>query len=342
MSRFARWFLIVLVVGSAAMAPVRAQEASAGCMPTNPATLVSSSFCFSCLFPMQIGGVAMGDLRSFPKDMAQGGCLCPGRFGITTPGLVNGAWIPTHLVESTRSAGCSSVLGGSSLLGAAFGRARAGTHLKRNDTAAISGYHVNIFTYPTSIITDSLPFAACSLPPMPEAFNLEYMSSLDPMFASDALSLVMTPDAVLFANPVAQTACAADAAASTLLGPINALYHCAGTWGSVFPLTGQAPQADAAIKEALLSQTRAVAVQHRRLSMWLRYTPLAVCTNVPMPVMPKAQYKFQSTSPIPNALFNLWIGSDVTLTKTESLTVPVVGEDFISTLWSFEQCCGNL
>lgn len=342
MKRFTQSMFVVLLLALGGADAARAAETSSGCKETNPAELVSSSFCYSCLFPMQIGGVATGDLRAFPKDMAQGGCLCPGRFGITTPGLINGAWIPTHLVESTRSAGCSSVLGGTSLLGDSFGRARAGTHLKRNDTAATTGYHVNIFTYPTSTVTDSLPFGACSLPPMSDGFNLEYMSSLDPTFSSDALSMVMTPDAVLFANPVAQTACVADAVASTWLGPINALYHCAGTWGSVFPLTGQAPQADAAIKEALLAQTRAVAVQHRRLSMQLRYTYAGVCLNIPMPVMPKAQYKFQPTSPIPNTLFNLWIGSDVTLTKTESMTLPVVGEDFITTLWSFEQCCGNL
>src|SRR3546814_7341267 len=37
---------------------------------------------------------------------APGMCVCPGKFGIPTPGVTLGMWTPTHTVTSTRNAFC--------------------------------------------------------------------------------------------------------------------------------------------------------------------------------------------------------------------------------------------
>ncbi|AVZ00461.1 hypothetical protein DAI21_22910 (plasmid) [Lelliottia sp. WB101] len=44
--------------------------------------------------------------------------------------------------------------------------------------------------------------------------DIAYLSELDPMWNDSSLSVIINPEAVLFNNPIAQAACAADAAAS--------------------------------------------------------------------------------------------------------------------------------
>lgn len=65
--------------------------------------------------------------------------------------------------------------------------------------------------------------------------DIAYMSELDPFAQSDELSLFAFPETLLFANPAAILACAADAIAATAGSPIDALFWCAGSWGQLYP-----------------------------------------------------------------------------------------------------------
>lgn len=70
-------------------------------------------------------------------------------------------------------------------------------------------------------------------------FDIAYLSELDPSWNSESLALLLAPEAVLFGNGVAQSACAADAiSASTKGKALNALFWCAGAQGSLYPMTG--------------------------------------------------------------------------------------------------------
>ena len=46
------------------------------------------------------------------------------------------------------------------------------------------------------------------------SFDLAYLTEVDPLWNDDELTLILNPDAVLFANPVAIAACAADCVAA--------------------------------------------------------------------------------------------------------------------------------
>ena len=48
------------------------------------------------------------------------------------------------------------------------------------------------------------------------AFDLAYLTEVDPLWNDDELTLILNPEAVLFANPLALAACAADCVAATL------------------------------------------------------------------------------------------------------------------------------
>lgn len=53
-----------------------------------------------------------------------------------------------------------------------------------------------------------------------------------------ALTSILNPEAVIFANPIAQGACAADAVASAAKTSVDALFWCAGSQGSMYPFNG--------------------------------------------------------------------------------------------------------
>ena len=71
-----------------------------------------------------------------------------------------------------------------------------------------------------------------------QTFDLAYMSELDPLWDDTLSSFILNPDAALFANPIAQGACAADCTSASSGLPQNSLYWCSGCQGNVFPLTG--------------------------------------------------------------------------------------------------------
>ncbi|NMV20790.1 conjugal transfer protein TraU, partial [Vibrio parahaemolyticus] len=69
-------------------------------------------------------------------------------------------------------------------------------------------------------------------------FDLMYLSELDPTWLNDELAFFTQPEAAAVANPLAISACTADAASSTLGKPIDQLFWCAGSWGHLYPLSG--------------------------------------------------------------------------------------------------------
>lgn len=68
-------------------------------------------------------------------------------------------------------------------------------------------------------------------------FNLAYLSEVIPSYNNDVIALaeesIKPASKIWFANPVAELACGADCAASSLGYPMNSLYWCDGCRGSV-------------------------------------------------------------------------------------------------------------
>jgi len=150
------------------------------------------------------------------------------------------------------------------------------------------------------------------------------------------LSQLMNPEALLFNNPVATASCMADAAAAGVYKPIDGMFWCQGSWGNTYPLMGYGSATS--VQDASLLAARLVAIQHKRLMMWKTYGPEAVCTDIPYPVMPKQQYRWQIFHPIPQPLFNEWTGRS-TLLGREPHHIATVGEDWVQILWRYEECC---
>ena len=109
-------------------------------------------------------------------------------------------------------------------------------------------FYVNPVLYWLEVVTDFPCLERGS-------FDLAYLTEVDPLWNDDELTLILNPDAVLFANPVAIAACAADCVAATAGFGLDALFWCAGCQGGIYPLDGHVPYHLGGVRTAaLLSQ----------------------------------------------------------------------------------------
>ena len=191
-----------------------------------------SDVCWSCLFPITIGNVAIfkGDVADNSSNPSSPVCYCDTPFhrvGITT-----GFWEPIALVDVTRLPFCMVNLGGIQLnMGSSFG---IGSQETANSSQNNSFYYVHWYHYPLlfwlKVITDGLCLETGDL-------DIAYLTELDPMWRDEEWGFILNPEAILFGNPIAQAACAADSLAASSIGPIDKLFWCAGSQGSMY-LTG--------------------------------------------------------------------------------------------------------
>ncbi len=271
-------------------APVKAGPACDGKF-VNPIT----DICWNCLFPMTIGNVPVfpgiapdTENPSMPIQICQMGIL----YRI---GLAIGYWEPFALTDVTRSPYCMVNLGGFNLN---IGKMGGGTAGQSDKEAPGTFYHVHWYKYPLTYWLNIITSAGCL---QAGDMDIGYLSELDPMWEDSSLSSVIAPEAFVFANPIAQGACAADAIASAFNKPLNVLFWCAGSQGSMYPFTGYtsnefSPQASS----VLLSERMAFKLHRQGMIMNSTGQNTAVCYEYPSPIMPKDRYRYQMVNMYPD------------------------------------------
>jgi len=302
-----------------------------------------TDICWSCIFPIIIGGVAFGgDIGDAPSGRAQPTppfiCVCAdgGPFGAL--GTPVGLWEPARLVELVRVPFCSPVLGGlqfqitkSRLLGGAT----QGVH---NDSDKIF-WNYHYFAFPLLVIMEMFVMPECSADGYVD-FDLMYMSELDPTWNDDELSFYTTPEVVLFANPFAQAACLGDAAAGLAGKTLDELFWCAGNWGSLYPFTGNILQGATSSSKPLstsLAAARAIAALHRRALAWKTMGDDALCGSYIYPTIPKSQYDMSMFFPIAESSGKHAIG-ETPFRWGEWRNIPGY-EDYVYLVWRWQDCC---
>ena len=196
----------------------------------NPVT----DLCWKCLFPISIGGVPVASLsqEDFKENLPSAPvCVCPApppvffRLGVTVS-----YWEPVRVIDVTRTPYCFVSLGG--IDGAPGVYAPEGQ--RRVDAEDESGrtnsvfYQAHYYIFPVGRLLEMAGDFVCMEPP---AFDLAYLTELDPLWADDELSFILNPEATLFSNPIAQAACAADCVAASAGFPLTPLFWCAGCQG---------------------------------------------------------------------------------------------------------------
>nr|ELQ7394638.1 conjugal transfer pilus assembly protein TraU [Escherichia coli] len=196
----------------------------------NPIT----DICWSCIFPLSLGSIKVSQGKvpdtANPSMPIQ---ICPAPPPLFRRiGLAIGYWEPMALTDVTRSPGCMVNLGFSL---PAFGKTAQGTAKKDEKQVNGAFYHVHWYKYPLTYWLNIITSLGCL-----EGGDLDiaYLSEIDPTWTDSSLTTILNPEAVIFANPIAQGACAADAIASAFNMPLDVLFWCAGSQGSMYPFNG--------------------------------------------------------------------------------------------------------
>lgn len=302
----------------------------------NPIT----DICWSCLFPLSIGSA---DIWPSSRPDADGNpalpvCLC----GSPIPriGISVGFWEPVRLVDVTMKPWCFVNLGGIKIapgFDIGHGTAAGPTSDGGGDTRTAK-WNVHWYIYPVMYLLEIVADFLCL---EQTSFDIAYVTEIDPLWQDDTLTTLLNPEAAVFANPVAQVACAADCVAATVKKPITALFWCAGCQGSMYPLDGNVAAHMNPIQSSRLVAERMAFKLHRELIAWGTMGTKGMCGKYAMPIMNKQQYRFQMVNPAPMVTGRYacpTIGSS-DLKPGSGRTYPVVGEDIGYLVWRKRNCC---
>lgn len=294
----------------------------------NPIT----DICWRCIFPITIAGltVAKGEDTATPRSLI---CRCPHPPYI---GIPISFWEPVRLVDVTRTPYCMVNLGGIRM-GPSTGVQGHGTvghaskgHMKQ------SFYQVHWYVYPLIYWLELLMDFVCL---EKAAFDVAYLTELDPLWNDDETSFIINPEAALFGNPIAQAACAADCGAASVGFSMDTLFWCGGCQGSLYPFTGTVAAHSGGVQASLLSTQRFIAKLHREGLLWGYSGIEGLCGKYPMPIIRKSQYKTQMTYPVSQTVGGCHPLGRSDLLWSMGRNFPYKGEDFGYLIWRKRLCC---
>lgn len=296
-----------------------------------------SDICWGCLFPVRIakGKWGSGTYPTAATDKAF--CACDTPSGLPLLGMTLGLWSPARLIELVTAPWCSPSLGGATI-GSSKLRLRGTTGHAENDVSNVAFFNYHYFAYPIYIMLDLFWDDRCNADGFRD-FDLMYVSELDPTWNNSELAFFTNPEVALFANPIAQASCAADGIAATAGHPFDTMFWCAGTWGSMYPLSGITPAsmgADPRITS--LYATRATAALHRRGLAFRTVGNDALCNGKVDPFIPKSQYAMTMFYPVADTERKHAIGES-TFKWGMGHTIPGPGESHVYLLWRWSDCC---
>lgn len=295
----------------------------------NPIT----DICWDCLFPITIGNAKLvtGDEPDLPNPSSPV-CLCPAGV-LYRLGLTIGYWEPFALVDVTRKPYCMVNLG--------FQMNIKGGGLGGSATPSPSGrngfYYVHWYKYPVIYWLQLLTSMACM---QSGDFDVAYLTELDPTWNNSQFAFALNPESLLFSNPIAQVACAADATKTFFGTAIDPLFWCQGALGPSYPLTGHVAAQYSPLQAAALLSERMDFKMHREglIEDSVGENAPALCHTYPSAVLPKSRYRYELVNTIPEADQCHPFGQSTTLWEIGH-TQPADGDNFGFLIWRKRNCC---
>ena len=290
-------FFVVIFFGSANSS----YALSAGC-DASPASLTQilteSLTTLYNIFPIDIGGV---DIMPF-KQGVPGNDIC-GHIPVCvclTPlprvGIQVSFWEPVLDIETVKSPFCFPALGVSlSGISSFFNPGRnASMGNGREGVAA----NIHLIDYPVFALAQIILTGDSCPDGLESALNVNYISELDPTWRDDETSVILNPESLLVANPIAQLACIADSVASSAGYPIDALFWCQGDWGNTYPQSAE--KGDEGLVTGawgLASRGLFKACTVPLFLLWNTSSCGAECGPLPLPMWKKSQFGIYEAFP---------------------------------------------
>lgn len=306
-----------------------------------------SDICWECIFPISIGAASVDAGQEDIENPASPICICPTasppyyRYGIEV-----GFWEPTRLIESTRTPFCFPAMGGWTMSSDDSAKVHHGRSPTGKDNVnRDSFYQVHVYANPILYyLVESEADAQCE---EAGSFDLAYMSEYDSQWHDDTATAIIEPEAVLFANYVAQLACTADCIATGFGFGLQELFWCSGCNGPVYPMNGNVPVHVGGAQASSLLNHRVLAKEHRFGYAWQWHGEAAVCGGYPQPLMDKRGYKTQMVYPIAMTSGSDGTGANRCCQPLGRSTIvwgmgreyPIKGEDFAYQVFRKRNCC---
>ena len=252
--------------------------------------------CWSCMFPIKIGGVSYGramvDTQSEPADeVSAPACACPSGTKIII-GLSVVFWEHARLIETVKDPYCFPALGSGLSYSEQGLLAGDSTGHAMGDTES-SFQQVHYYTFPVWQLLQLFMDFPCA---EQSGFDLAYMTEVDPMWSDDSLAFLINPEALLFGNPITQLSCIADSVTSNVGYPLDPLFWCFGSWGSAYPLSGTVAESNSLTANANLA-AKMIFKLGREMALW--DTAIDQCAaGIISPIMIKSHYRLQIARPV--------------------------------------------
>ena len=304
-----------------------------------------TDICWECVFPLMVSGLPIsGGSRedTIPPGHADKPlCMCDNPMtGLPMLGFQTSFWEPFRLIETVRESGCSEVLTGVRF---PFDRLHQGKHREsgkdRTNVDGVTFKHYHYYSFPAMYILQMFVPRNCN----PGGFmdiDAMYLSEVDPTWNDDEISFFTNPENALIASPLGITACIPDAVAANVGKPVAQHYWCAGSWGLMYPATGNVRMVDPLTASSLMS-ARILYTMHRRGFEWKSMGDDSMCGGEIAPFMPKQQYRLSMFHPVAETDDNHVIGQ-TSLVWGLGRQVPAVGEDPVWIVWRWIDCCNTM
>jgi conjugal transfer pilus assembly protein TraU len=244
------------------------------------------------MFPAMVGGTSFGNGgEPNPGGVDSPVCACPSTNGTLTLGLTTAFWEHARLIETVKDPYCFPTLG-TGMDNPKPGYS-SGSHKSRVAGDADKSFQqVHYYVFPAwSLLKLFMDFPCAES----GSLDLAYMTEVDPMWNDDNLSFIINPEALLFGNPIAQAACAADSVGAAVGYPLDALFWCMGSWGSFYPLSGSISGNDPTQANAGLA-ARMLFKLGRESLLW--DTGVNKCGSIVSPILTKSHYRIQEVKPV--------------------------------------------
>jgi conjugal transfer pilus assembly protein TraU len=318
--------LVLLVLFHA----VDAQAVCRSGSPLNPVT----DLCWQCIFPVSIAGIEIipGPSENNVPDLSgMPVCTCPAppplfiRIGIPVS-----FWEPARYVETVKDPYCFPSLGlGLSSEGGFLGGGSQELSNASVDTSTFAQAHY--FIYPVWSMMALLTDLVCV---EHSGFDVAYLTEVDPLWQNDILAFILEPESILFANPVAQTACIADSVSTNAGLSMSPLFWCIGSGGSAYPLTGHVNDDN----ELMANSTIAARMVYKLAREGLVCDPaLYLCACVPTPIWVKHNYRMHIAKPVRDFMCHPFGRTGLIWGALKN--PPLVGDNFVWQLFRRRSCC---
>lgn len=225
-------------------------------------------------------------------------CVCRNNLSIGTP---ISFWEPRFMVDATPKPGCMPLLGGVDI-NPPYNAAEHGGEKTPGRQAGNKGrsafLHVNEYINPVMTALGIISQSPCL---DSRGFDTPFVSWADPTWNDDALAMILTPYAYPFAGIASIAAEMPDAIMATFSFPSELLFWVAGSWGPMYPLTGNVASANTPEQVTHLLVARLFGKLHAAGIHQTTAGPEALescgALGLPQLIMDKRQYKINRVYP---------------------------------------------